>query len=661
MAKDNRNMKRLKDEQQVRQRAGVIFGTNDEFGAAHGVEEVIANSVDEAREGHGDEIIVKFDEDGSVTVTDHGRGLPMDWNEDEGMWNWELALCTLYASGKYDNSQYGDSTGLNGLGLTATQFASEYMDVWSTYGGKTRYMHFEKGKPVGQMKIGPSIIEGTGTTIKFKPDPEVFPALRVRGLPAAYFIELARKQAIVLDGITIKLDHFEVGQELVLCYPNGIVDFIKSIVEKTLIKDVEDYKAFEYGVDEETPELPKYKVDMRLAFTFSRDQNFLEVYHNGSQLFEAKDNYTVDGLKDAFTSAFTDYSKMNGKIGRNDKFLYKDIEPLLVCVAKTSAPGNRTWFKNQTKGAILNSFIRKSFKLFVYNSVMNWLNKNKTESDKIVAEVILNKQNREEFTKSLAKAVKTMSKGISFGNKPAKFKECASKDKRRREIYIVEGDSALGSVLLARDKDFQAVMPLRGKPINALKEKLSRVLSNDIIIDLFRIFECGMEVKHENIEGLPEFKLENLAWDKIIICTDADVDGMHIRCLCITMFYILAPSLLKAGKVYIAETPLYEITWKKENRFAFTDAEKEQVLDELRVMGAKDNQIMIQRSKGLGENDPDMMHVSTMNPLTRRLTKVEYPADDRNVANYFNALLGDDIETRRYMIEQFFEMTEIVE
>lgn len=657
----DRNMKRLKDEQQVRQRAGVIFGTNDEYGAAHGVEEVIANSVDEAREGFGDLITIEFDKDGSVTVEDSGRGLPMDWNEEEKEWNWKLALCTLYASGKYDNAQYGNSTGLNGLGLTATQFASEYMDVWATYGGKTRYMHFEKGKPVGDMKIMAAIRQGTGTKIKYKPDVEVFPALRTKSLPANYFINIIRKQAMLQDGLTIRLKHFELPKEIEICYKGGIVEFIDVMTQKPLLNKPVKYESYEIGTDDEQLYPEKYKVDMKLAFTFSKETKFIEVYHNGSELFEATQNHTADALKEAFTQALTMYAKFNGKLSKNDRFLFRDLEPMLVAIGATSAPGNRTWFKNQTKGAINNPFIKRAFFDFIYNSVTNWLNTNKPTADKIVADVIANKQIREEYDKSMNNMIRKISKGVAFGNKPENFKDCESKSIIDREIYLVEGRSALGSVLTARDPKFQAIFPLRGKPINCLKEKLSKVLANDIIADLFRIFECGLEVKNEHIENLPEFDITKLKWNKIIICTDADVDGMHIRCLLITMFYVLAPSLLKSGKVFIAETPLFEISWKDETHFAFDENEKKKILTDLYSRGAKDSQITIQRSKGLGENDPEMMAVSTMNPLTRRLTQVEYPDNATNVSNYFNALLGDDLETRRIIIDEYFDQTESAE
>lgn len=666
----SRNMKRLKDEQQVRQRAGVIFGSNTEKGAFHSVDEVFANSVDEAREGYGKSIRIKVEnpteEDLKVgahkdayviTVSDDGRGLPMDWNADEEMYNWELALCTLYASGKYDDTQYSQSLGLNGLGLTATQYASSFMDVWSTYGGKTRYMHFEKGRPVGDMKVLNPVREGTGTTIRFQPDPEVFPALMYVKLDASMFLTLLNSQAMLHAGLEIILDHVDFGQSKRFYYENGMSEFVDKVVEdKKLLDKAIEFNDFAEGTDYPEQGEKNYRVDMRIAFNFCREHSVIQVYHNGSHMFEG--GRTVDGLEYGITKAFTDCARNLGKINRADKFNYKDIESMLICVASTDAPGNRTHFKNQTKGAITNPFIGQEFAQFVYNKVRYWMENNKAVADKVIAEAVINKKAREEGAELSKNIIKKLGKTVSFGNKPKDFKDCSSKIVSERELYIVEGRSALGSVKLACNPLFQGVIPVRGKIINCLKEKITRVLNNDIIIDLYRVLGCGMEVKSKYIENLPEFDLSKLNWGKVIICTDADVDGMHIRCLLITMFYVLSPSLLKAGKVYIAETPLYEISWKKETRFAFDDNEKELIKQELYNLGAKDNQIKIQRSKGLGENDPEMMSVSTMKPETRRLIPIEYPADDSELMTYFNALLGDDLETRRMLIDEYFDLVD---
>ena len=651
-----RGMKRLKDEQQVRQRPGVIFGTNDEQGAFNGAFEIVANGIDEGREGYGKSLRVKVEDGNIITVEDDGRGLPMDWNEAEQMYDWELALCTLYASGKYDDKQYSQSLGLNGLGLTSMQYASSFMDVWATYDGKTRYMHFEKGKPVGKMEVTPAIREGSGTKIKFQPDVEVFPALKIRKLTADKFLTALRKQAMLLPKFEIILEHYELNKPVRLYYENGPVEYINNLTDKLMLpKTFEFYDSTE-GTDDAELYPESYNVNMKIAFNFSREAGLTEIYHNASHMFEGGE--TVSNFERGITAAFTDYARASGKLTKSDKFLYRDISDILLCVASTDAPGNRTWFKNQTKGAITNPFIGSSMGQFVYNKFRYWLDNNQVLANKVITEVVNNKIAREEANEVSKSVIKKLSSQVSFGNKPKNFKDCSSKFVAERELYIVEGLSALGAVKLACNPKFQAVMPVRGKIINCLKEKLTRVLKNDIIIDLYRVLGCGMEVKSEYIEDLPQFDLSKLKFGKIIICTDADIDGNHIRTLLLTMFYVLSPSLLKSGRVYIAETPLYTITYKKETKFAFDDKEKEVILNELYALGVKDTQIKIERSKGLGENDPDMMAVSTMNPLSRRLIPVEYPENDEDLSTYFTALLGDDLETRRILIEEYFDLVE---
>ena len=646
----------LKDEQQVRQRPAVIFGTNDENGAAHGDYEIIANAIDEAREGFGDQIRISIFNDGSIEVSDDGRGIPMDWNDVENKFNWELVFCTLYASGKYGSSNYGESLGLNGLGATAMQYASEYMDVYSTRDGKTSIMHFKKGVPVGKLEIVKAIREGTGTTIKFKPDHEVFINIKNNAMPPEHYINLLRRQAMLHDGLEFVLNHEALGKSVNLVYKGGIVEFIDAVCQKPMLKHPIMFTGEAEGTDNPESNPEKYKVKMRLALNFSRETAILELYHNGSHLYEG--GTSMDGLKIALLKGFEDHAKDTGKLNKSEKLQFRDIESILVVIADTNAPGNRTFFKNQTKAAINNLFIKSAYIEFIYNNLRNWL-KNDKQGDAVLGEILTNKTAREEADKVSKKVVQSLSKGIGFGNKPKKFIPCKSTIISEKELFIVEGDSAAGSCNLARDYKFQAIMPVRGKIINCIKEELARILVNPIIIDLLRVLECGVEVKSKYIEGLPQFDLAKLAWGKLIICTDADLDGMQIRCLILTMLYRLIPSVLKAGRVYIAETPLFELTYKNQAYFAYNQPEKEKVMSQLYALGAKDTQIEVQRSKGLGENTPAMMSLSTMAPKTRRLVPVEYPENDGDVASYFNALLGDDIETRRILINEYFSITRV--
>ena len=657
------SIKSLKNEEQVRMRPGVIFGTNDESGAANGAWEIIANSIDEAREGFGNQIRVKAWKDGTIEVSDDGRGVPMDWNSAEGKYNWELVFCTLYASGKYDSAAYGQAVGLNGLGATAMQYASETFEVNSVYDDKCHIMKFAKGRPIGKMVVTPTDREPgkTGTTIKFKPDPEVFIGIKNGCMSPEYYLDKLRRQAMLKSGLEFVLWHEELNREVKIVYPDGITGFIDSICQKPMMKKTVFLSGEDVGTDDPEKYPDPYKLNMRIAFNFSRELQDLELYHNGSLMFEG--GVTLNALQRGFLFAF-DYKLHDlGKLGKNDHIIFKDIEQILVCVADTNAPGNRTFFKNQTKGAINNPFIKEAFEKFITIQLSNWMRVDKTSSDKILDEILANKKAREESEKLSKKVIAEMSRSMSgAGNKPKKFSDCRSKDPLQRELWIVEGDSAKGACVQARDASFQAIMPIRGKILNCLKEDFTRIFKSEIIVDLMRIFGCGIEAKVKNAENLPKFDITKLNYGKIIICTDADTDGMQIRCLVITMIYRLCPSLLRMGRVFIAETPLFEITCAKETYFAYTEEEKEATLVRLRNLGYSDNKIKIQRSKGLGENDPDMMWESTMCPETRRLLPVEFnPEVDKNCVMMFNALLGDDIEMRRMLVKEYFSITNVSE
>ncbi|MBR1455156.1 MAG: DNA topoisomerase [Lachnospiraceae bacterium] len=655
---------RLKDEHQVRDKVSVIFGTNDASGAAHGIYEIIANSIDEAREGYGKQIRVKIKDTGDVEVSDDGRGVPMDWNPAEKEYNWKLVFCTLYASGKYNSANYSGALGTNGLGATAMQYASEYMDVYSTRDNSTYHMHFEKGRPVGQLEKLSPMRDGTGTTIRFKPDPEVFIGIKDKPYESAeYYINLLRSQAMLHPGLEIVLEHPEIESAVSILYKNGTREYIDKVCKRPMLKESVSFEDNVVTSNAEAADKSEFNLNMQIAFNFTREfsdsgVDTIELYHNGSNLFEGGE--TMDALKAGFTSAFNEIAKMNNKLKSSDRFLYRDVEGILVAVGATNAPGFQSFFKNQTKGALNNKNFGRAYAEFVANSVIDWYKANKDIALKVVDEIVINKQSREEGEKVSKKVINSLSKPVSgVGNKPKKFVDCNSTFIPEKEIWIVEGDSAAGSCKLARDNKFQAIMPVRGKIINCLKEDLGRILNSDIINDLLRVLGCGIEAKSKYIKDLPPFDINKLNWGKIIICTDADIDGMQIRTLIITMIYRLCPSLLKAGKVYIAETPLFEIIYKGDTKFAYNDAEKAAIMNEYARLGIKDSQIKVNRSKGLGENDPDMMNISTMNPATRRLIPIEYPEDEGTMIEVFNSLLGSDIEARREMIQEYFSMTKV--
>lgn len=645
----NTSISALKDEQQVRQRPAVIFGTNDAKGCAHAIFEIIANAIDEAREGYGDTIEVDVKLDGTIRVRDYGRGVPMDWNEKEKEYNWKLVFCTLYASGKYDSSSYSTSMGLNGLGATATQYASEFMKVTSYRDGKKYVMNFKKGKPVGQLQVFDNPTGETGTEIIFRPDKEVFTEII---LPVEHYVDVLRRQAMLHRNIKFIL-RYEGKNEIAIHYPGGMQEFVSIICEKPILSKSMYFAGEAEGSDLE--DSPVYKVRMEAAINFSREISFIEVYHNGMHLQDG--GSSLEGFEAAITKVIEDVAKQSGKLKANDKIIYKDIQEILVFIGSTSCPGHLTFFKNQTKTAINNPFIKRAYADFIYQNLSRWFVENKELGEKIVDEVLANKEARENAEAVKKKVIKKLSSSIDrFGSRPEKFVECASKSPFERELYIVEGDSAKGSCKLARDSRFQAIMPIRGKIMNCLKEDLTTILNSEVIVDLIRVIGCGIEAKSKYIKDLPEFDLSKLNWGKIIICTDADLDGMQIRCLVLAMIYRLMPTLLKAGKVFIVETPLFEIVAKGKSYFAYSEQEKNKIINELKMKGFKDSQISVQRSKGLGENDPEMMAISTMNPSTRRLIPVEYPEDDNQVAQLFEVLLGNDLESRKYLIEEYFDI-----
>lgn len=653
----NSSISSLKDEQQVRQKPAVIFGTNDVNGCAHAIFEIIANSIDEAREGFGNRIEITVGSDNSVCVKDNGRGVPMGWNSVEKKYNWELVFCTLYASGKYDSSNYSASLGLNGLGATSTQYASEFMRVVSIRDGMKYTMHFKAGKPVGSM-LEEKCDEPTGTEIFFKPDRAVFTNIDVS---QEFYVDKLRRQAMLHPTVKFilnyKLEEGEHGVELF--FPDGIKGFIDTICPKQIINNAMRFEDEETGCDVvDDSYSDEYTVQMGLAMTFTREAFGVEMYHNGAHMRDADENVTDAALRHAVAKVIEETAKANGKIAKSERIQFKDVEEILFAIGFTSAPGSMTFFKNQTKTAINNPFIGNAFYKFVYENFTRWMSENRAFAERIVQEVLLNKEARESAEAVKKKVIRKLSASIDSSPSalPAKFVECESRNPYQREVYIVEGDSAAGSCKHARDARFQAIMPVRGKIMNCMKEDITHILKSDIITDLIKIYGCGIEAESKHIKDLPKFDINKLNWNKIIFCTDADLDGMQIRCLLIVMIYRLMPSLLKHGKVFIAETPLFEIIANKKTYFAYTEQEKVDILEGLKASGVNENRIKINRSKGLGENDAEMMSISTMNPATRRLIPVEYIENDEQLHDLVEALLGKDIESRRDLIDAYFDM-----
>ena len=644
----NESITQLKDEERVRKRPGVIFGSDGLDGCEHAVFEILSNSIDEAREGHGDLITLTYYEDRSIEVEDFGRGCPMDWNANEKRFNWELVFCELYAGGKYKNDDGGDyeySLGLNGLGSCATQYASEYMDVTVWRDGNKYTLHFKKGKPVGkkgkELTIEPADRKKTGTTIRWRPDLEVFTDINI---PDEYFDDVLHRQAVVNAGVTfrLRLQHGKSFETRDYCYANGITDYVTELAGEGPLTQPVFISAERKGRDRE--DKPEYKLKISAAFCFSNKTTALEYYHNSSWLENG--GAPDKAVRSSFVSAIDGYIKQLGKYQKNESGIkFQDVQDCLVLV--TNCFSTQTSYENQTKKAINNRFIQTAMAEFFKAQLEVYFIENKPEADRIAEQVLVNKRSRETAERARQGMKKKLQGSIDISNRVQKFVDCRSKDPDKREIYIVEGDSALGSVKLSRDAEYQGVMPVRGKILNCLKADYVRIFKSEIITDLLKVLGCGVEVKDKHVKDLTSFDLGNLRWSKVIICTDADVDGYHIRTLILTMLYRLVPTLIREGYVYIAESPLYEINSQDKTWFAYTEREKAEILD-----GIKGAKVSISRSKGLGENDPDMMWMTTMNPETRRLIKV-MPEDAERMAQVFDLLLGDDLEGRKNHISEY--------
>ena len=650
------SISQLKGADRVRLRPAVIFGSDGIEGCEHAVFEILSNSIDEAREGYGNEITVTKFLDGSIEVLDHGRGMPMDYNEKEGRYNWELLFCEMYAGSKYNTNNGGTyeySLGLNGLGLCATQYASEYMEAEIHKNGFCYKMNFKHGEPVGELQKEPYSKRDTGTRIRWKPDLQVFTDIDI---PLEYYQETIKRQSVVNEGVKFILRE-QVGtnsfEKYEYSYEHGITDYVKEIVGDKAFSSVQFWQTERKGKDR--ADMPEYKVKMNIALCFSNKVQLKEYYHNSS--FLEHGGAPEKAVKSAFVSQIDSYLKANSRYLKTDsKITFQDVDDCLVLVI--SSFSTQTSYENQTKKAITNKFIQEAMTEFLKHSLEVYFIENKIEADKIAEQVLINMRSRIKAESTRLNIKKTLQSSNSMTDRIEKFVDCRSKDVNEREIFIVEGDSALGACKQARDSAFQAIMPVRGKILNCLKAEYTKIFKSEIITDLIKVLGCGVEVSSKANKNLSLFNMDNLRWNKVIICTDADVDGFQIRTLILTMIYRLMPTLIKEGKVFIAESPLYEINCKDDTYFCYTEKEKAQVLEEI-----GDKKYTVQRSKGLGENEPEMMWLTTMNPKTRRLIKVEPDYSPEAVAEKFDLLLGDNLQGRKdYIAEngyQYIDLTDL--
>ena len=650
----NDSISSLKGADRVRKRPAVIFGSDGLEGCEHAVFEILSNAIDEAREGHGNLITVTRYEDKSIEVEDFGRGCPVDWNEKEQKYNWELVFCELYAGGKYNNNagdNYEYSLGLNGLGSCATQYASRYFGAVIHRDGFEYTLHFEKGENVGGLKKEPYTGKKTGSKFRWLPDLDVFTDIDI---PVEYYLDVLKRQAVVNAGITFRFRN-QVGGKFETTdfkYENGIEDYVKELAGDNPLTQPVFWQTERKGRDRADKD--EYKVKLSVSFCFSNTVQVIEYYHNSSWLEHG--GSPEKAVKSAFVNGIDAWLKAQGKYQKNEsKLTWADVEDCLVLVSNNFS--TQTSYENQTKKAITNKFVQEAMTEFLRSQLEVYFIENPFDAAKIAEQVLINKRSRENAERTRLNIKKKLSGNVDISNRVQKFVDCRTKDTTRRELYIVEGDSALGSVKLSRDAEFQGIMPVRGKILNCLKADYAKIFKSEIITDLLKVLGCGVEVHDKHAKDLAAFDLMNLRWNKIVICTDADVDGFQIRTLILTMLYRLTPTLIQRGYVYIAESPLYEINYKEKTWFAYSDAEKNEIVNG-ELAGKK---CSINRSKGLGENEPDMMWLTTMNPETRRLIKV-MPEDVENTARVFDLLLGDNLQGRKdHIAENGYKYLELAD
>ena len=641
----NESISLLVGADRVRKRPGVIFGSDGLEGCQHAVFEILSNAIDEARDGHGNVITVTKYLDGSIEIEDFGRGCPVDWNEREGRFNWDLVFCELYAGGKYmegEGENYEFSLGLNGLGSCATQYSSRYMDVTVWRDEKKYSLHFERGEIVGELTHVPTDRKKTGSLIRWLPDLEVFTDIAI---PDEFFLDVLKRQSVVNAGVKFRYRRESSAgrfESTDFQYDGGITDYVTEIAGENPLTLPVFWQAERRGRDRE--DKPEYKVKLSCCFAFSNQVSFVEHYHNSS--FLAHGGSPEKALRSAFVSGIDRYLKEQGKYQKNEsKVTWSDVQDAVIFVSNNFS--TLTSYENQTKKSITNKFVQEAMTEFLRSQLEVFFIENKIDAERISSQILINKRSRETAERARLDIKKKLTGTVDIANRVQKFIDCRTKDVGQRELYIVEGDSAAGACKLSRDAEFQGIMPVRGKILNCLKADLAKIFKSDIITDLMKVLGCGVEISVKGQKELSSFDLSNLRWNKVVICTDADVDGFQIRTLILTMLYRLVPTLIREGYVYIAETPLYEITHKDSTWFAYSDSEKSALL----AGELKDKKVHLQRSKGLGENEPDMMWMTTMNPESRKLIRV-MPEDMERMEQVFDLLLGDNLQGRKDYIAQ---------
>ena len=614
----------LKGLEAVRKRPGMYIGSTSARGLHHLVYEVVDNSIDEAMAGHCEEVTVTIHADNSVSVLDDGRGIPVDIHPTEKVPGVELAMTVLHAGGKFDKDTYKVSGGLHGVGVSVVNALSAFLEVEIRRGGKTYHQRYEKGIKATELKETGKA-KGTGTKVWFKPDAEIFTELE-------YSLEVLsnrlREMAYLNKGLTITLDdERNGGSSETYEYEGGIAEYV-AFLRGSRAPLHEKVCYFETS-------RPEAEIELALQY----DQGFSDNTHtfvNNINTHEGGMHLT--GLKAALTRTINDYARRNNIFKKDEGLSGDDVREGLTCVLSIRVMEPQ--FEGQTKTKLGNSEVRGAVEASVNEHLSNFLEENPKAAKAIIEKSLQAARAREAARK--ARDLARKKSALEGGVLPGKLADCSISDPSLCELYLVEGDSAGGSAKQGRDRAFQAILPLKGKILNVERARIDRILSNEEIRAMITAIGAGIR---------EEFNLESARYHKVVIMTDADVDGAHIRTLLLTFFFRQMRELIEAGYVYIAQPPLYRVHKGKSDFYAYSDQERDMYLKRLGGKNGEGKGITIQRYKGLGEMNPDQLWKTTMDPEARTILQVQI--EDAAIADkLFDRLMGDEVEPRRQFIEK---------
>ncbi len=624
---DSSSIEVLEGLEGVRMRPAMYIGSTDVHGLHHLVYEVVDNSVDEAMAGWCTSIDVTIQKDGSLRVDDDGRGIPADPHPVYGLPAVEIVMTKLHAGGKFQSDAYKVSGGLHGVGVSVVNALSRWLEVIVTRGGKVQKQRYERGKTATSLElVGKASPKNSGTTVIFMPDEEIFSTAEFKFDIIAHRM---REMAFLNGGVTITLKDDRDGKEEEFLYEGGLLSFVKWVDRNRhpIISDPFALVGEKDGVS----------VELAMEWTDSYTEN---VFTYANNIHTSEGGTHLYGFKSALTRTMNDYGRKEDLFKKIESVQGEDIREGLTAILSVKIPEPQ--FEGQTKTKLGNSEVKGIVETLVNEKLREYLEEHPREAEKIIAKSIQSSQAREAARKARDL---TRRKGLlDGGGLPGKLADCQSKDPAESEIYLVEGDSAGGSAKQGRDRRFQAILPLRGKILNVEKARLDRILSNNEIKAMIMAFGSGFG---------EDFDIENLRYHRIIIMTDADIDGAHIRTLLLTFFYRYMPSIVTGGYLYIAQPPLYKVKKGKQEFYCFTDERKDELVGEL------GRGVYIQRYKGLGEMNPDQLWETTMDPESRTLLKVTVE-DAIEADQMFTILMGDQVQPRKEFIEEHaLEVTDL--